>query len=251
MLENAPQTTPVVVLEEEPSGGIPNAPWLEHLVAQLAQVRSGMNADSVHQLRVAVARLRVWLALGGRRALRDDLKWLRDRAAALRDLDVQLASNPPPAWASELLKRRERARKRMLASLESPRLRGLLIALASSPPVPQVRARIEARRIVHKVLRRARRTEDPHGIHRLRCAVRRLRFALEWLGTPMAAFERLQDVLGAVSDALAAERALQQTRRPDRAVRQRLRKVRRDLTRHSRAAREVWKQVEPLVLEMR
>ena len=93
---------------------IASEPWLSQLASQLRAVRANASVEDVHHLRVAIARLRVWLSLGRWHALQDDLRWLRDRAAAVRDFDVQIEHGPPPRWASYLQQRREQARLQLV-----------------------------------------------------------------------------------------------------------------------------------------
>jgi CHAD domain-containing protein len=67
------------------------------LLATVPAARAGADPEGVHQLRVAVVHLRVWLDMGGWRVLHDDLRWLRAIAARVRDLDVQLAGGGLPS----------------------------------------------------------------------------------------------------------------------------------------------------------
>src|SRR5262245_54899902 len=50
------------------------APWLERLAAAIEVAAKGDDPEGVHQVRVAAGRLVVWLRLGARRALIDDLR---------------------------------------------------------------------------------------------------------------------------------------------------------------------------------
>lgn len=74
-------------------------------------------------------------------------------------------------------------------------------------------AEAAVRRLARRTLRRGRAAdshpEDVAKLHRLRCAVRRLRFALEWLGRESGQMVRLQDAIGAVCDRAIARRCLQ------------------------------------------
>src|ERR1043165_1021156 len=73
---------------------IPPTAWLDRLEERTSLAESApdaaLDAEAVHELRVACGRLIVWLDLGGWRILRDDLRWLRRSAATVRDLDVVL-----------------------------------------------------------------------------------------------------------------------------------------------------------------
>jgi CHAD domain-containing protein len=222
--------------------------WLRHLEDNVPIARAGLDPEGAHQMRVAIARLRVWLALGGWRVLDDDLRWLRGRIAPVRDLDVQLQRDPPAPWAATLRRRRGRAQRELVVTLDGPRFSSLLGALACLPPVSTSRARREVPSMARRALRRARAASDRgyrdlESIHRLRCAVRRLRFALEWLGADAGDLARAQDALGEACDAGVALRSLAEGRR-ERRRRYRDRLV-RDLRRARRRARAALRDVRP------
>lgn len=189
------------------------APWLRQLKDAIAVNRKGADPEGVHQMRVALARTCLWLRLGEHRVLRDDARWLRCAAAPLRDLDVRLSFHPPRTEASRLEGQRPAALRQLVAVLESSRARALLDALAVLPPVSTDQVQRSTRRLVARVLALGRRAEGrPHdaaSLHALRCAVRRLRYALEAVGQPAADVTALQDSLGEACDcaiALAASR---------------------------------------------
>jgi CHAD domain-containing protein len=149
--------------------------WLRHLERHVSVAREGTDTEGTHQMRVAIARLRVWLALGGWRILDDDLRWLRDRLAPVRDLDVQLEHDPPPSSAASLRRRRTRAQRELIATLEHSRLSSLPSAFACLPPVSCADAQRRVPCIARRVLRRARAAGangyDLDALHRLRCIV--------------------------------------------------------------------------------
>lgn len=155
--------------------GIAAGRWLRNLERHIRVARAGVDPEGAHQMRVAIARLRVWLALGGWRVLDDDLRWLRGSIAAIRDLDVQLQHKPPPSWAATLRRRHERAQRELFTMLEDHRLPSLLLALSYLPPVPTVRARRRIPRIARRALRRGhaakRHWNDLEALHRVRCVV--------------------------------------------------------------------------------
>lgn len=178
--------------------------WLLHLKRQVPLARA-RDPEGVHQMRVAIAHLRVWLALGGWQILDDDLRWLRQRLAEIRNLDVELQHEPPPCWAATLHQRHNRARRELLATLGSDRLRSLLLALSCLPPLSKARARRKLPRMALAALRCERAAKrhnkrDLASLHRLRCAVRRLRFALEWLAEDASDLVAVQDALGTACD---------------------------------------------------
>lgn len=178
-------------------------PWLEHLETHLPVAKAGADPKGVHQVRVAGRRLRVWLELAGLRVLEDDLAWLVRGAGKVRDLEVLLGyprlPQPFRKWATERL---VEARAELVPMLESPRLKGLLRALPTLPPLEgATEARLQG--FVRRVERRAREWEQHdqfQQLHALRRALRKLRYAREWLGLPTEAIKELQDALGAVGD---------------------------------------------------
>lgn len=179
--------------------------WLDHLERHLPLAREGTDPEGVHQVRVALARLDLWLRMGGWRVLRPDLRWLRRGAARVRDLDVQLQRpDLPGAVRSWLDQERSRARVEFLSLLESPRTAGLRLALRALPPLPRARAERCRARLRRKAEARCRRLlDDPEDIeryHDLRRAVRRLRYAIEWLGEDASEVKRVQGVLGELND---------------------------------------------------
>jgi CHAD domain-containing protein len=225
--------------------------WLEHLLSQLPLVRAGGDAEAVHQLRVASARLRVWLTLGGLRVLHDDLRWLRRQAAGARDLDVCLALAPPPALAERLRRRLPKARGALIRALDAPRVNGAIEALRLLEPLPRSDAASRVRLIARQVLRRGSRAEqrprDVPALHELRRAVRRLRFALEWLGQRPRAVVALQTALGQVGDHAVALRVLERAPAGDRAAAAYRRRLQRELQRRARRARAAWLATRPAV----
>ncbi|MDA1267199.1 MAG: CHAD domain-containing protein, partial [Planctomycetota bacterium] len=104
-------------------------PWLEHLQRHLGVSADGQDPEGVHQVRVAAARLRVWLRLGGRRLLEDDLRWLRNGAGPVRDLDVLLLRGGPAGYEQHLREEWARAHSSWVSALRSHRAQGLLQAL--------------------------------------------------------------------------------------------------------------------------
>lgn len=191
---------------------VANAPVLAHLRDHIPVALLGEDPRGVHQVRVATRRLGVWLALGGHRVLLDDLRWLRASAASVRDLDVLCATELPPTWFAWLDTRRVHARAVLTEALGSSRLRGLLIALELMPPIPLERARrgakdiARATRKIGRVVGRGGATLDE--VHAMRRALRRLRYAREWLGAPVEQLIEAQDSLGALNDASVALRLL-------------------------------------------
>lgn len=185
---------------------IPPTPWLEHLALHLPLARQGDDPEGVHQVRVALGRLDTWLRAAEMRILRDDLRWLRRAGSRVRDLDVQLAADPPAPFAEALCAARDVARTEWLEHVDAPRTAAMLDALRSLPPLAAARIDAYTDAAARKVARRgkalAAHPTDLARYHALRRAVRRLRYALEWAGRSARPVKDLQDALGELNDAV-------------------------------------------------
>lgn len=187
--------------------------WLEHLERHLPLAREGVDPEGVHQVRVAARRLRVWLELGGYQVLHDDLRWLVRGAGKVRDLEVMLHSPLPKSFAAWLAEKLQAARKELTAILDSPRLLGLTRALRNLPPLPVPEAERRLGRFERRVQRRQvawNATRSFEDLHALRRALRRLRYAREYLGQEVEDLKALQEVLGRLNDADVALRYLEE-----------------------------------------
>jgi len=238
-----------------PKRAVPCKPWLERLVHGAAAVRTRGDAEAVHELRVAIARLRSFLTLGGYRVLDDDLRWLRREAAEARDLDVTLALEPPSAVAEVLHDETGPARQKLRAALEASRTAALLESLALLPPVSTDQATERIRRLARKLLRRgdealAAHSGDVEALHALRRAARRLRFGLEWLGLRPLALIELQTALGEVGDRSIALRKLEQDARKLPRLHSYRMRLERELTRQGRKALRLWHKTRRQVQEL-
>ena len=232
------------------SGDIDQEPWLATLRAEIPRASNG-DPEAVHQLRVALARLRVFADLSAETPTETfdaDLRWLRGAAAKLRDLDIQLArADLPATFAAKLAADRGFAEAGLRAALSEPRAAALHAALAALPPLSRTKAERGLARLSDHALAYgdAVRTDDPASLHALRRAVRRARFALEWLGDHSEPIVALQSTLGAFNDAwIALTRAKSEPgpepksmRRYRRAIEQELRDAMRDVTRAWRRTR--------------
>jgi CHAD domain-containing protein len=185
-------------------GSIKPEPWLTELIEVAVAARKGQNPEVVHRLRVALERLRVWLVLGRRREPRNDLRWVRGQLGALRDIDVQLALGPPEALAAKLRAERVPALRRLRRALRSDRFTRAVAALRAMPPLPRATAVRSAARGARRTVKRGdrlrRRRGDWASLHALRRAVRRTRYALDWLDEPSSHLGALQQSLGAIGD---------------------------------------------------
>ncbi len=181
--------------------------WLGELESRLEALRESGVPEDVHQLRVATRRLAAWLRLGRHHALRDDLRWLRRVAGAVRDIDVVLEIEGDPTWSRWLRSERRVRRQALQIAIDAERTAGLLLALHSLPPVPTATARARLSRLAGRALEAGEALEaEPENVerfHALRRKVRVLRYGLEWLDEKSGAFREFQEVSG-----LAADRAL-------------------------------------------
>lgn len=182
---------------------IAQEPWLEHLRVHLDALRVDVTPAAVHQLRVALARLRVWTLLADEDDVAPEVRWLRRAASTIRDLDVQLSM---PALPLELASRLRADRQRAVAALSrvarGRRASALVDTLASLGSASARRARKRLRRLAGRALARGDRgfAADREAEHALRRAVRRVRFGLEWLGDECPPLVELQSALGDVND---------------------------------------------------
>jgi CHAD domain-containing protein len=183
----------------------------DDFLASLDEVRRdpGVAAETVHRARAAASRLCAWLELGGHRALRDDLRWVRRRAAPLRDADVALARHLPPPMAAWLAIERRHRRDDFASGLSHPRLDALRHAMPLLRPLSRSHAESVVKAIERRMRRRADEVKDdapPETIHRLRRTVRRLRNAREWLGTGTAGLHAALQAFGELNDTASLAR---------------------------------------------
>ena len=177
-------------------------PWLQHLDDARTLALAG-DPEGVHQVRVALRRLRVWLSFKGHGALQEELRWLCGALALLRDLDVFGAVLTAEAQA-EL---RPGAVATAVAALESQRWELLRARLAEVPAPKASRGKRAVERFEKKLEGQRDELEaaDGEALHRLRRSLRRLRYAREWLGQDTAELGYEQERLGAACDLLALQ----------------------------------------------
>lgn len=184
--------------------------WVAHLRAHLPLALSGEDPEGVHQVRVAGRRLRVYLELLGFRVLQDDLRRLVRGVGRVRDLEVALTAPPlpeglslPPGLRAHLEGELVQARALLPALLASPWTEALLRALAALPPLEKGKARARLARFEAQTERRLKAlgaNPSLEGLHAYRRALRRLRYAKEFLGLPTKRERALQEVLGHLND---------------------------------------------------
>lgn len=217
---------------------------LEHIQDNEDAVIGGDNAESLHQLRVGVRRLRSALKLFGDIApcppeILQDSAWLGAELGAARDWEVLMISTLPRVGAApggkvglmelqQLVLARARAQRQAAAqALLSTRYTRLLLSLGlwmqrldagagdgDANTVALADFARQAMRTLHKKLRkRAARIADgdTRAVHRLRIAGKRARYALEFfqsLQRPRGA-ERYLDTLSTLQDELGQHNDLQ------------------------------------------
>jgi len=209
-----------------------------HLAANHDCLRLRDTADSIHQMRVALRRLRSAMSMFKEmldgpetESLRDEWRWLQQTLGAARDWDVLLADTVAPMretlgglagyerLCALIADRRQRARAVALAELAAPRLPKLMLRLGlwiesagkDSPlgakPVAEL-----ARLILDKRHRRVRREMarfpelSIEGRHQCRIDIKKLRYAVDFFASlyPVKRGQRLLPLLAALQDRLGA-----------------------------------------------
>lgn len=194
---------------------IPIDRWLRHLKRYLKVSRVGIDPEGIHQVRVATRRIDAWLVLGGWRVYRDDLRWLRDRASAVRDLDVLLMRKGlPRSLRAPLMARKRQTHAEFILACDDARLTALVVGLSVARPIQVAEARRRLGRLFDVVFEVGKDVEENSGMiesmHRLRRALRRLRYALELLDSSTAPLKRIQELLGNLNDLAVALRSIDQ-----------------------------------------
>lgn len=249
----APDLGPVEVAGAMTAGDVAFAVMRRHfavLLANEAGTRLGEDIEALHDMRVATRRLRAAMQtfrpfLPARiERFRAEFGWVARALGEVRDLDVQIENldawragfeparvHTLDAIESLLAARREAARRRMLAALDSRRYEQLVerftVALQRGEPRTLLAGRQPILAVAPDLLgrryRRVRRRGDaitvaspPGDYHLLRIDAKKLRYALEFVGPiygrPAVEFSQrvtaLQDVLGLHQDADVAVDAL-------------------------------------------
>lgn len=250
-------------------------------------VLSAGRGAGIHQTRVALRRLRAALSLfrpvfedeAGQRDLRRlaaEAKWLAGECAPARDLEVFLqetVGEVPRAIARATVRLARLHRARARAALEGARFADFAATLAvfeSAEPGEASHRLADFGRAVldqrhHKTVRRGQALDglDDEELHRLRIAVKKLRYAAEFLRPALAepafarkpakayikAATRLQGALGALNDRAMASRTINDiagVARPSEEVERPLAKLAKQAAsggkRRRRALERAWKQ---------
>jgi CHAD domain-containing protein len=198
-------------------------------------VRLGLDAEPVHEMRVAVRRLRALLRAARpifvrewADALRAELGWLGRALGPLRDLDVfsaylraeletlnesdRAAFEPVfPALETD----RAAAREEALSVLQSQRYSALFEALGSPPQLLAGEVSLDAiaareLKKLRKTVQRAERDGSDEQLHKARIQAKRLRYVAEALGEKRVVrrAKAFQDVVGEHQDAVVGEERL-------------------------------------------
>lgn len=223
---------------------------LDHALSNERAVRDG-DAEGIHQMRVGLRRLRAALSLfkpvveGPQTdALKTELKWLTDELGPARELDVLIARRVEPAretapaeatgeLAEELGAERDTAFAKAARAVDSERYRALgldtalwildgawsrsddaMVAAQRERPAAAFAAEVLDARLA-KILKRARKLAElsPRRRHKLRIAVKKLRYATEFFAALFpggksarrrqrvaGALKELQGALGTLND---------------------------------------------------
>ncbi|HET7743691.1 MAG TPA: CHAD domain-containing protein, partial [Gaiellaceae bacterium] len=231
--EVAPDATPIEAV------GVSLARQYRQLLVHDPGVRLGIDAEDVHQMRVATRRARAFLRVARpfvdsdwAEGLRAELGWLGSALGPVRDLDVllehlheDLATLGEEDRLGDLVESLESelasARKEAIAALDDERYLRLLDRLeaASEPPAAPDPSTETLASVWSHELDRLRRTfarldgdSTDRELHRARIRAKRARYAAELavheLGDPgrrfVEAAKKLQDVLGEHQDACVA-----------------------------------------------
>ncbi len=188
---------------------------LAHLLRNEPVLRQARDPDAVHQMRVAMRRLRAAISIhkeilddDRRDAVAAEVKWMASELGEARDLDVFIAKTARPAsrarpddadvaaLVADLEARREAAYAAALEAAASPRFRAMLLDVAEwievgpwlsgrnalrDGPVEDFAAAVlrrRSRRILERGAKLAALAPEPR--HELRIAVKKLRYAVEF-----------------------------------------------------------------------
>ena len=248
----APQKAPRIELPRQASVGEAfvaiGRGGLAHLRANEDCVRSRRDKEGIHQLRVSVRRLRSALALfrdlvpdAERRAIVRRLKWITRQCAEAREWDVfqdellvpLRKSRPGDSalgdFAAEIEKLRRAADARVAGMLGQARyarnigkieqwwIGGGWRAPANTPAMQKAVdfSRARMRKFHRRLGKLGKRTDklDEAGLHRLRIRIKKLRYAVDFLGglfpgkatrAYRTGLVEIQDCLGALNDIAVA-----------------------------------------------
>lgn len=211
-----------------------------NMLAHESGARAGLDPEYVHNMRVAIRRMRAALRMFSKAFVKEDrarfnaeLRWLAKVLGEVRDLDVYIDAIPrylscidaDPGdydfYLEELRARRDAARRVLLEALGSARYADFLARVQrflSTPPFSSAKVRLQAvaasglGRFSSEVFAAGREIATEEDMHALRIAMKRLRYAVEFLrglapkrmGRLAKTASRYQDILGRFNDAVVA-----------------------------------------------
>ena len=227
---------------------------LNHLQANERGMLESEDPEYLHQMRVAVRRLRSAFGVFSQvhpdavaEPVLSDLKWLAEALGPARDWDVFITETLPPVqdafaehvalaqFARECARLRRAANRKARRAVASMRYQRLLLSFAGwlaaekwfpeadetalamlRSPASEFAAGVLEQRYA-RVRKRGRKLRQLSAaeLHRLRIAVKKLRYATDFLAALFAAkrardmlshLARLQNILGAMNDAATVER---------------------------------------------
>jgi CHAD domain-containing protein len=219
------------------------------LVAAAARVVAGVDDDGIHDLRVAIRRLRTMLKMGRplfgrwhadtvRKAFADVMRAtgdLRDEEVLAETLEDAALHPAFAAWLSRRDARERKLRRAVVARIERgdlDRARLMMKALLVFPfdPAREMELSKFARRTVERARRAVERgrdvkPDDTVGLHDLRIAYKELRYSIELLSEALPLDARamlepcvvFQKRLGEIHDADVALDVLKKARLPEQA----------------------------------
>ena len=225
----------------------------DHWTGNQAAALDGRDIEGVHQMRVGLRRLRAalgffgpWLPPVQCEWLEREIRWLAKRLGAVRDLDVLLAETIAPVRKArgqdkdlkalaDLVRRSERCTTLVLTVgqwIAEGAWRGTGQGALRRPVAAAARPALDACLAGVMQAGEGFETLDREGRHALRLQIKRLRYAIQFVGAAygggramLRQLGALQDSLGAANDAALAEELL------DKAIRGTGDKERRRLTR--------------------
>jgi|GEM_PF-2272459 len=226
----------------------------EVFLAQIPGARVGLDVEYVHNMRVAIRRMRAALRMFSKAFIKEprarlnaELRWMANVLGGVRDLDVYIESVPQylsyidgdvddyAPFIDQLETRRRAAREALFSALDGWRFgefKSRVETFIASPPLSLVEMALEdvaaagLGSFAANVLKGASKVKTEEDLHALRIAFKRLRYAVEFLGgvSPkrMARVSKIasryQDILGRFNDAVWAcqrvRQAVCEKRRP-------------------------------------
>jgi CHAD domain-containing protein len=211
---------------------------------QLERTSEHVTEDAVHDLRVCLRRLsEATRNAPHTRKLRKCLRRIRRHAAAVRDRDItlrllrhfHLPSGDPALYY--LQGQRDLAAQQLRRFLQRQRL----------PPIPLEKGTPhDVVPLIEAFFLAGYSADDAHGLHALRIAAKRLRYALEWQAAPgaekwLAGLRLIQRQLGDMHDALVAAELLESLPRFSPAARKLPSQFRTKAAAHQQAFANTWK----------